>query len=72
MESDELISARQRAELYEIKNYHHQGKNIEFSRRRITEATGANKNQSEIDLMELEIISGGQKWIICIKRRRKL
>lgn len=54
LENDELISQRQ-TELYEIKNsINIKEKNIEFSRRRMTEAAERKqKNQAEIDSMEL-------------------
>jgi chromosome segregation protein len=52
LENDELISRRQ-TELYEIKNsINIKEKNIEFSRRRMTEASERKqKNQAEIDSM---------------------
>jgi len=53
LENDELIS-RHQTELYEIKNsINIKEKNIEFSRRRMTEASERKqKNQAEIDSME--------------------
>ncbi len=53
LENDEQISSHQ-TELYEIKNsINIKEKNIEFSRRRMTEAAERKqKNQAEIDLME--------------------